>query len=437
MRSLLAIALCAGLGFSALALTDPAEAASSPTTKSSTTKAAPAKTASKAKAPVKKASSKSSKKRKPVRRVDPGFAARDAYYSGDVEKAYPMLVEAGERWVAGLAAYRLDNFTAAYDLFKQVANETTGDDWLKSGAAFWASRAAVDAGLPEEENAWLQTAAASPWTFYGMIAEAKLGQRPAATFASTVLPPDVQAAEALDPMARLIRATMTSTEQVETVMAVGGDRGAIAYPTPVLIPDGGFTIDPALVYAIVRQESRFNATAGSRVGARGLMQLMPNTAALTADDPRYRTNRALLNNPGDNLRLGQSYVNILANEMVGDDILKVVAAYNGGPTAVLRTLERMGPDSDPFLFIESLPAKETRDYVEKVLAGYWLYRRQFGLDTPSLSAMVRGEQVSINFDRLTPKEAPRPASEPTHFTNSANFLQPVSNTTEQAPRRLC
>ena len=449
LRSIIAALVCVGLAGASLVISEPAAAASSTTSKSSSAKSAP-KTASKTatKAPTKTASKaapktsvkksvshKSSRKRRPVRRPDPGFAARDAYYSGDVAKAYPLAVAAGEKWVAALSAYRLEDYPAAYDLFKQVVAETTSDDWLKAGAAFWASRTAVAAGVAEEENGWLQAAAANPWTFYGMVAEAKLGQRPVATFASVVLPPDVLAAEAGDPLARLIRASATNIEQVETAMAAGGDRGAIAYPTPVLMPDGGCIIDPALVYAIVRQESRFNATAGSRVGARGLMQLMPATAALTADDPRYRTNRSLLNNPGDNLRLGQTYVNLLANEMVGDDILKVVAGYNGGPQAVIRTLERMGQGSDPFLFIESLPAKETRDYVEKVVAGYWLYRRQFGQDTPSLAALVRGEQVSINYDRLTPKDAERPFSEPIHFTNSNSLLQPVSNTTETPTAR--
>jgi len=110
--------------------------------------------------------------------------------------------------------------------------------------------------------------------------------------------------------------------------------------------------------------------------------------------------------------------------MVGDDLLKVIAAYNGGPQAVLKTLDRVGGDSDPFLFIESLPAKETRDYVEKVVAGYWLYRRQFGQETPSLAALARGEQqVSINYDRSVLNQAPRSVQAPS-FTNS--LLTPVS-----------
>jgi hypothetical protein len=167
VRSFVTAAMCIGLGLSALALSDSASAASS-TASRTAHKAAP-KTASKT-AARKSSVHRVSHSRKPVHRVDPGFAARDAYYSGDIAKAYPLAVEAGEHWVAALSAYRLDDFTSAYDLFKQVANDTAGDSWLRSGAAFWASRAAVAAGLPDEEAGWLTQAAANPWTFYGMVA---------------------------------------------------------------------------------------------------------------------------------------------------------------------------------------------------------------------------------------------------------------------------
>ncbi len=370
------------------------------------------------------------------KKVDAGFAARDAFYSGDVEKAYPLALASGERWVAALSAYRLEDYANAFDLFKQVANDAGSDAWLRSGAAFWASRAAVLAGVPEEETTWLTTAASNPWTFYGMVAENKLGMNPSATFASTVTAPDVRMALANDPVAQLINAANVTVDAdaVDAVMARTGEVGSTAYPTPELAPAGGFTVDPALVYAVVRQESRFNAQAKSRVGARGLMQLMPTTAALTAGDNRFKTDRKLLNDPNTNLKLGQDYLNLLASDMVGDDLLKVVAAYNGGPGAVLKTLDRMGPNADPFMFIESLPAKETRDYVEKVVAGYWLYRRQFGQDTPSLDALASGNvQVSINFDR---SYNVGPRIEPPSFTNAR--LQPVSASSDDRPtlRRL-
>ena len=135
MRAILAVSLSLGLVISGPSLAKSARTVH---------KAAAHKTTSQ------KVSTKTSK-RKTVRRPDPGFVARDAYYSGDFQKAYPLAVQSGEKWVAALSAYRLSDYSNAYSLFKGVAEDMSGDAWLRSGAAFWASRAAVAAGLPEEE----------------------------------------------------------------------------------------------------------------------------------------------------------------------------------------------------------------------------------------------------------------------------------------------
>jgi hypothetical protein len=74
---------------------------------------------------------------------------------------------------------------------------------------------------------------------------------------------------------------------------------------------------------------------------------------------------------------------------VGSDLLRVVAAYNAGPGTVLKTAAMIG-DDDPLLLIESLPALETRDYVEKVMAAYWSYKRLFGEQPRTLDALARG-----------------------------------------------
>jgi soluble lytic murein transglycosylase-like protein len=179
------------------------------------------------------------------------------------------------------------------------------------------------------------------------------------------------------------------------------------YPMPTLSPRDGFTLDPALVYAIVRQESRFNPDAVSRVGAVGLMQVMPSTAALvTGDGHSVRTKS--LRDPGANLRIGQDYFTWLLQHGVGNDLLAAVAAYNGGPGTLLKTQAQLGED-DALMMIESLPAQETRNYVEKVMAGYWLYRRQFGAPTASLDALASGvAHISANLDQVV--KLPEPAA---------------------------
>jgi soluble lytic murein transglycosylase len=361
----------------------------------------------------------------PAVAADLGFEARDAYYSGDIETAYPLLIEAGERWVGALAAFRLQEFDAAYDLFTEVAVDESEDIWLRSAAAFWAARCAADGGRAhEDEQRWLEQAAEAPWTFYGLLAEARLGSEPAAVFGYTVLPPDIRLAEANDDVARLIRAsTAPDAAEMAPIADIADLEGfsPAAYPSPDLAPADGFVIDPALVYAVVRQESRFNPSAGSGAGAQGLMQLMPRTAAAIAEDDSFSKDRTLLHDPDVNLKLGQDYMLHLATEYVGDDMIKVVAAYNAGPTAVVQTIDRLGWGADPLLFIESLPARQTRMYVEQVMAGYWLYRRQFGQETPSLAALAEGRLLSVAFDfdrsnappvRLEPVSAPEPQVEP-------------------------
>jgi soluble lytic murein transglycosylase-like protein len=347
------------------------------------------------------------------------FLARDAFYSGDFAKAYELAPAAGERWIAGLASYRMHSYVEAFQYFQAVAQDETADAWSRSGAAYWAARSAVDAGLTSVETPLLRQAASYPWTFYGMIAERQLGLEPVATFAQIVTSPDVRLARAkAAATVQPIEIAVATTDAVELVkiddvsvkaddagtrefaaVAATPDAAAAAYPVPDLAPTDGFTVDPALVYAIIRQESRFTPEARSRVGAVGLMQVMPETAVLTTGEARYRRDRAALREPATNMKIGQAYLNILTTDKVGDDLLMVIAGYNGGPGAAQKARERGG--NDPLMQIEALPAKETREYVERVMAGYWLYRRQFGQNTPSLDALAAGARISVGYDKAS------------------------------------
>jgi soluble lytic murein transglycosylase-like protein len=104
--------------------------------------------------------------------------------------------------------------------------------------------------------------------------------------------------------------------------------------------------------------------------------------------------------PAFNLRVGQDYFTWLMERGLatdpggGYDVLRAVAAYNGGPGTLLRTVAQLGVDCDSLLLIESLPAQETRNYVERVMAAYWQYRRMFGTGTPTLDALAAGEKLA-------------------------------------------
>ncbi|MDM7861506.1 transglycosylase SLT domain-containing protein [Alteromonas sp. ASW11-36] len=134
-----------------------------------------------------------------------------------------------------------------------------------------------------------------------------------------------------------------------------------------------YQIDPAWAFAITRRESSFMSDAVSGVGARGLMQVMPATARFIQQQPvRYST----LLEPQANVALGIQYLRYLM-EKVDDNTLLATASYNAGWRRVLEWLpEQEAVDAD--IWIESIPYRETRNYVKAVLAYKYIYQLQLG-----------------------------------------------------------
>jgi len=133
-----------------------------------------------------------------------------------------------------------------------------------------------------------------------------------------------------------------------------------------------FGVDPLLLVAIVRQESVFDAQALSPAGARGLAQLLPGTAALTARGLDVTFYPEWINVPDLNLHLGAAHLQELLQRF-GGRVDAAAAAYNAGSSPVKRWLERPGAD-DPDEFVELIPYQETRGYVRAVLRNRELYR---------------------------------------------------------------
>ena len=158
----------------------------------------------------------------------------------------------------------------------------------------------------------------------------------------------------------------------------------------------------------MRQESAFDAGAKSWVGARGLMQLMPHTASFVAGDRSLkRSNKAKLFDPEFNVDLGQKYLAYLLNhDAVNGELFKLAVAYNAGPGSLQRWLNEINYDGDPLTFIESIPSRETRDFVEKVLSNFWIYRERLQQDSPSLDAIASGHApIYLSLDAATVKVA--------------------------------
>ena len=125
------------------------------------------------------------------------------------------------------------------------------------------------------------------------------------------------------------------------------------------------------------------------------MQLMPATAAFIAQDRRYRrTYKHKLHDPDLNSHLGQKYIShLLAEPHINGDLVRMLAAYNGGPGNLNKWLRTLDHKNDSFLLIESIPARETRKLCEGVLSYLFIYRNQLGQTMPSLLNLVAGQKA--------------------------------------------
>ena len=334
-------------------------------------------------------------------------------------------------WTAGLSAWRLGRLEAAVGHFAKLAQSPGASPWLVASGAYWAARGELRLRRPQHVSYWLKLAARDPRTFYGLLATRALGLKPELDWRSSILTeahlavldksPAVRRARALAevgqgaraereiralwPLASsaLARAILPLAERLGLAavqIALGTElrkldgeaHDAAAFPLPGWQPEGGYAVDRALIFALIRQESKFKATAKSRRGARGLMQLMPATARFAARQERIKgVNSHTLLNPELNIALGQSYVrHLLAQDIVNGNIFYLLCAYNAGPGNLKKWLPKTNFNEDPLLFIESIRSRETRQFIERVIANYWIYRMRLGQPTPSLDATASG-----------------------------------------------
>ena len=170
----------------------------------------------------------------------------------------------------------------------------------------------------------------------------------------------------------------------ETAVALARRAGAVGlvpldtgWPIAADIPDDA-GVDPALALAVIRQESSFDVAANSPAGARGLMQLMPATAAATARKLGVPVSlTALTADPAYNIRLGTTFLRGLLDQFDGSVPL-AVAAYNAGPRRAAEWMDTNGDPRDaridPIDWIELIPFTETRNYVQRVIENAVIYR---------------------------------------------------------------
>jgi soluble lytic murein transglycosylase len=309
-----------------------------------------------------------------------------------------------------------------WTLLTRSVDAMSGAEQRDAAWVYWKARAALAQARPGEEGdgarAWARLSLesiAAPLTFYGQLALDELGRR--AALPPVPAPPTESERTAMREHPGLTRALqlvalgLRSEGVREWNYSLRGmdDRDLIAaaalacqhevwdrcintserskaefdvaqrYPTPfreqVLAKAREVGVDPAYVYGLIRQESRFVTDARSSVGASGLMQLMPATARWTAGKLGLAWKPELITDRDINLQLGMTYLKMLKDDF-DDSSVMAAAAYNAGPSRPRRWRE--GAVVEPAAWVEGIPFNETRDYVKKVLANTLVYSSVLG-----------------------------------------------------------
>ena len=174
---------------------------------------------------------------------------------------------------------------------------------------------------------------------------------------------------------------INTSERTNNIISYA-QRYPMPFQTAVVKRTGDIDLDPAYVYGLIRQESRFIMDARSGVGASGLMQVMPATASWTAKKIGLTDFRASdINDKETNITIGTAYLKLALDEFAGSMPL-AAAAYNAGPGRPRNW--RNGPVLEAAIWAENIPFNETRDYVQKVLANATVY-----------SAILTGQPQSL------------------------------------------
>ena len=334
-------------------------------------------------------------------------------------------------WTAGLSSWRLKNYEQAAEFFSNFAISLKEDVWHQASGSFWVARAYVKLNQYEDINFWLKRAADNPESFYGLLAAQILGIENSINWDPIKLGADEKMILSLPAGKRIqaliqigllneleneiIKINSVMNEDIAMWSLDIAQHFSLAYtqlkivgklqqynvllptkyyyPTPIWQPLNGFTLDPSLLYAFMHQESMFNTTAKSHRGAVGLMQIMPATAKFISSSREVKRNNSnILKIPEINLDVGQEYIEYLLNlKLVNNNLIYLAAAYNGGPGNLEKWLEKINHLDDALFFMESIPSRETRWFIEKVLTKYWIYEDKIGNKSNSLRKLANGE----------------------------------------------
>ena len=327
-------------------------------------------------------------------------------------------------FLAGWVALRFLKEPRLAEPHFEVARLIKGFARDEARAAYWLGRTKFEMGARKEAEVYFREAATRFYTFYGSLARQALHKGGICEFRAPPHPTKeaiaafvnedafkaVMIAKQLDLQPLLLNYLLDLTRQLKNpeqmtlalelierlepahvevraakiALLRGFPVDAYAFPTllPKFDPAGGNgKVELALLNALTRQESDFHTGSVSRVGARGLMQLMPQTARLVASTYKlkYEPTR-LISDPSYNVTLGSAFLAQLISGYDGSYVLSL-AAYNAGPGRVKQWIKDFddprSKSEDPIDWIERIPFTETRTYIQRILESTQLYRCRF------------------------------------------------------------
>ena len=358
-------------------------------------------------------------------------------YESITEASKSLVISNGKHdsaWLtAGLASWRRGDLKRARLFFTNLANLEKSRGSIRASGAYWASRVEFLLGHPSRAIDFLKISSNYSDTFYGKLSIKSLGYNHEINFELPNISGNfiswlssqkgglralalLQVGEYWHADRELRKLYPLTPEKFHLeLMSFSSKFGmpSIAYRLAdiqrvetgikwygALYPDLIFKNendikDKALVMSIIRQESRFDQRGKSPARAQGLMQILPSTAAFIMKNRDYRGKlRHDLLIPEKNIVIGEKYIQHLLKEpLIDSDIIKLLAAYNGGPGNLNKWLKNVNFNKDPLLLIETIPSRETRNYIKEVLKNYYVYNNKYLYNELKFEELASGNWI--------------------------------------------
>ncbi len=317
-------------------------------------------------------------------------------------------------WSGGLASWRLGNLKSSKWFFNNLSDLKDGPESILSAGSFWSAKVAYHMGEYKSINRYLYRAIKYDRTFYSTLSKASLGYQDNYDFKLQNVSKQfilklksLQAGRRILGLLQISEYHKASREFRKIIFnfnekeypqiisfASNNNMPGFAFRLSAIlrndynkillgglypVPDWDFSTlpikDKSLLFSISRQESGFNPRAKSYANALGLMQVLPSTASFIMKDRAYRKKEILFDEE-KNLFVASKYIQFLFElDIIKKDVSKMLASYNAGPGNFSKWSKNFHTtEIDPIFMIETLPARQTRNYIKLVLTNLWIYK---------------------------------------------------------------